>query len=164
MMATMNSDVATGRRMKARDGLIAARRLPRWCLPLSCRPRSLGLAGGAALGPGWPVAAVGRRLAVLLKVIWAPSRSLSAPSTTTRSPGFRPARISARAIGDAKRDLAHGDGAVGVDQIDEGAGQAALDRGDRRDRHVLVLVDQKLDVDELVRVEDAVSLANGPAA
>src|SRR5258707_15842687 len=51
-------------------------------------------------------------------------------------------------IGDAKHDLANGDGAVVIDEIDEGAGNPAL--GTRRRHHadILMGVDQRPDMDE----------------
>src|SRR5579883_747664 len=80
MIAAMNNDVATGRRMNGREGLSAMSpsRFDHW-------------ADGAAAGGGVDVdvAADGDR-----RVTLAPFLSLSAPSTTTLSPACSPLRIA----------------------------------------------------------------------
>ena len=73
----------------------------------------------AAAGPSPPASARTTTLA--------PSRSLSAPSITMRSPGGGPSAPRPGPVGDAELDRLHRDRAVGVDQVDEGAGRAALD-------------------------------------
>ena len=84
-------------------------------------------------------------------VTLAPSRSRSAPSTTTWSP-TRQARQDrdALALNGPELDFGHRDLVVGIDQIDKGAGRAALHRRGRRDHDVLERVDQQLGVDELL--------------
>ena len=64
--------------------------------------------------------------------IFAPSRSLSTPSITTRSPGASPLSIDGGlALDRAELHHPHGHRVVVVDDIDEGARRAALDRGAR---------------------------------
>src|SRR5579862_366237 len=93
-IATMSKDVAIGRRMNVRDGLIY---LP-LCVPL-CAPLEVGVvpgrgdagtgapAAGGAL-PGRPVA--GPVSLVRCGTTWVPSCSLSTPVITTMSPGASP--------------------------------------------------------------------------
>ena len=80
----------------------------------------------------------------------APSRSRSAPSTTTVSPGLSPSRIatlSPSCTPSLTRALVHG--LVGIDDEDEGAVGAALDRRHRHHGLVVQRVHQKPDIDEL---------------
>src|SRR5579872_1470984 len=79
MIAAMNSDVATGRRMNGRDGLSA----------MSPSRIDHGRDGAAAGGGDVDAAVDGER-----RVTLAPFLSLSAPSTTTRSPACNPLRIA----------------------------------------------------------------------
>src|SRR6185437_13997234 len=57
------------------------------------------------------------------------------------------------AFGYAKLHRPHRHRAVGVDEVDEGAGRAALDARGRDRRDVLVGIEQEADVHELVRVQ-----------
>ena len=151
MIATISSVVATGRRMNGRDGFIAvcavAARTPLRCRR-GCVGRRRRAPSGAAAG-----AASARRRVARARLTLAPSRSWSAPSTTTRSPGASPERTATRSpsVG-AELHRAHRDGVVGVDDDRRRcrarrAGSPAV--GITRD--VLQRVDQQADVDELVR-------------
>ena len=161
MIATISSVVATGRRMNGRDGLIVSAR-PVWARPASGRLASARRPGAVAVLPppalspsGAAVAAAGPSPPASARTMTlAPSRSLSAPSITTRSPGCRPESTSTRSpsvtpslTGRTVTVLSS------PTQVDEGAGHAALDAGGRHRHHVLVRVDQQPDVDELVRKE-----------
>src|SRR5215469_2639360 len=78
MIAAMNSDVATGRRMNGRDGLSA----------MSPSRVGHGWDGAAAAGGVGALAVAARKLTL------APALSLSAPSTTILSPACNPLRIA----------------------------------------------------------------------
>ena len=160
MIATISSEVATGRRMKGRDGFMVgsvpagvaaagvagpsmappdctgagARR--RWRPVRRGRSAAAGACGGRG-GPAFGAAGLrhrppqrGCRRHSGAATTLAPSRSLSAPSTTTLSPGdqARTAPRRARRSCGPSVDRLHRDRAVGLDEIDEGAGRAALDR------------------------------------
>ena len=146
MIATMSSVVATGRKMKGRDGLIVSDPLSECCFLLP----DLSDAGLLLL----PASV---RMAIL-----APSRSLSAPSTTMRSPGDQPRKdLDTFTVSHAEHDLADRYGTIGIDEIDKGTWNAALNTGRRHHRDVVVRIDQQPDIDELIRVERAlVSFGN----
>src|ERR1700730_5287831 len=58
-------------------------------------------------------------------------------------------------IGDAELDLADRYGAVVIDEIDEGAGNPALNARRRHHHDILVGIDQEPDIHELVGIERA---------
>ena len=150
-MAIISSVVATGRRMNGCDGFIASVRRPN---AASCRRPSVALPALSGAGAAGACRGAVGIAASARTLILAPSRSLSAPSITMRSPGAQPgANLDAVAVGDAELDRADRDGAVGIDEIDERAGHAALDARRRHRGDVLVGVEQQPDVDELVRIE-----------
>ena len=151
LLVGLRGPTAAGAAADARRWRPGARRWPRRGRSGAAASDAAGglPSGGAAAtgGPGVPGALRppdGRR-------ILAPSRRRSTPSITTWSPTSRPLVTGdLLAVGDAGLDDADRDRVVGLDQIDEGARLAALDRGDRHDGGVLHRVDQQADIDELV--------------
>ena len=142
MIATINSEVPTGRSMKSRDGFMSR---PDYWFDRAGRPAP---PPGGAAATGEPDVPLGP--AEGLRIL-APSRSRSVPSMTTWSPTCRPFdHRDPLTIGDAEFDDADLDGVVGLDQIDEDPGLAALDGGDGNDGRILHRVDQQADIHELV--------------
>src|SRR5215470_20294428 len=105
MIAIISNVVATGRMMKGRDGLMDALLRDRsgagavgchWARRDRRPPfeESAGAVvafpGGAGVGAASRVSGPAARPSALRGTTLAPLRSLSAPSTTTRSPGERP--------------------------------------------------------------------------
>ena len=176
MIATISSEVPTGRSMKIRDGFMSRPELlvglrgptaaapPRrsplapWRSPLARRGRSGAAASAAAGGlpSGGAAATGGPGVPGALRPpdgrrILAPSRRRSTPSITTWSPTSRPlvTAIFSPSVTPVSTDPDR-DRVVGLHQIDEGARLAALDGGDRHDGGVLHRVREQADIDELV--------------
>jgi hypothetical protein len=138
----MMSEVAMGRRMKGREGLIV--------------PRSA--AGPTFRRPRPPV-----RPRPLPLLTAAPRNDLRARLELVDSLGDD--RFSGRdALPDRRRiplgqlhfDVAHLDGRIGLERPDEGGLRAALQRGGRNNHRVSKGVDEQPGVDELIREERGV--------
>ncbi len=123
--------------------------------PVRARHRNLWRAARLRAAPAAPGACASRVTSSTL----APSRSLSAPSTTTRSPGATPLSIAVDfTLRGSELDRPDADRAIGVDDEDEGPRRAALDRGRRDQRRVRPCFDAHPHIDELVREERAVGV------
>src|SRR6185437_6886047 len=163
MTAIISSVVATGRRMKMRDGLMSlpggCRRgryrsptgtstrtwASRWSILLAIAPPALpaillcrrsrrGRVGASAAH---------RDLDAVLELVGAVDHDLVAGRKAAR-------HRHAVAVDRPERDLADRDRVLlGVDEVDERSRRAALDGARRHDRRVVQGVDQELDVDEL---------------
>ena len=138
-MPAISSDVATGRRMNGRDGLMRA-------LPPA-------VSGGRRVRSA-RTAARRRDISTLL-----PSCSLSCPSITTVSPPLRPL-VDRRvvAFGHADRDRPHRRRLVRLDDVDEGPCGPRWMAASGHDHHVVFDVEQQPAIDELVRKQSASSL------
>src|SRR6266850_4205368 len=149
MIATMSSEVPTGRSMKIRDGFMSRPRL------LVGLRRPVGAAAAAAVGLTPPLRGAGRSLVALrrlcpLRVGYARRRRGHRRAGCRARVGARPADLGAvaqavravdddlvadlqaagdlhsLAVGRAELDDADLDGVVGLDEIDERAGLPAL--------------------------------------
>src|SRR5437764_15098368 len=175
-IATISSEVPTGRSMKTRDGFMSrpkllvglggptraaaalAVRAALRASPLrACRATPLSRRGAVGTGRG---AAGGRRggdrpagiarrgartadLGAVAQPVGAADHHFVADRQTLDDGDLL-------AVGRAGLDDADLDRVVGLDAIDEGAGLAALDGGDRHGNGILHRVDQQADIDELV--------------
>src|SRR6185312_13722849 len=168
MIATISSDVPTGRSMKIRDGFMSRSGL---LVGLSGCPASAAtpLAACPLLAPTtvplplplcWRLGPVGLRRAALRRGRDRPAAGLLARAADLGAVAQPVDAVDHHlvadretlgdgdllAVGRAGFDQADGDGVVGLHEIDEGAGLAALDRGDRDGDGVLHRVGEQTDI------------------
>src|SRR5215471_7911934 len=182
MIATINKEVPTGRSMKIRDGFMSRARLLVGLSRAAWSAAAIGLT--AAL---WSVAL--SRLLARLATRGLPVRRCSSdrrpggrarPATRSADlgavaqtvgavdhhliAGLQPAQdLLLLAVAGAELDDTDGNGVVRLGDIDEGAGLATLDGGDRHHDRILHRVDQQADVDELVGEQGLVLVVEGGA-
>src|SRR5579862_2112740 len=163
-MASIRSDVPTGRSMKMRDGFTrssswqarpgssasSAVRCALWLLAPAALALSLaGTLGGRARGAGSLLPQ--QHLGTVLELVGAVDDH--------GLPGLEPLRDGhVGGVARTQGELAHAHRLVGIDHISVGAGCAALYAGLRNERGAVQRIQQQYDVHELLRKEALVGV------